>query len=154
MMKGRNLAGRALAVLVLCLVARPCDARMGRRGALVISRAWVRAPPNGVDAAAAYLTITNRGGRSDRLLRGVATGVSSIAAHSMTMAGGVMRMREMNSGLAIPPGAVVVLAPGRDHLMLMGLTTELKVGQHLRVMLIFAKAGAMKVDFPVRVTPP
>ena len=39
----------------------------------------------------------------------------------MKMDGNVMRMRELEKGLEIPPGATVELKPGGFHIMFMGL---------------------------------
>lgn len=60
-----------------------------------------------------------------------------------------MRMRELEGGLAIPPGATVALAPGGLHLMLMGLKTPLKQGEKVPVTLVFEKAGTIDVELAI-----
>ena len=39
----------------------------------------------------------------------------------MKMDGNIMRMRELEKGIEIPPGATVELKPGGFHIMFMGL---------------------------------
>jgi copper(I)-binding protein len=143
-----------LAALVGVLAAGPGLAQDGRVGSLRISGAWIRATPNAAPTAAAYLSVTNRGAVPDRLKGGAARGVRQIAPHSMSMAGGVMRMRALPGGLVIPPHATVALAPGGDHLMLIGLTHGFRPGMRVPIRLIFSHAGPVTVDFPVLATAP
>jgi copper(I)-binding protein len=72
----------------------------------------------------------------------------------MSMAGGVMRMRQAATGLAIAPRATLTLAPGGDHLMLVAPKPGLKIGDHVPVTLRFAHAGAVKTEFIVRADAP
>jgi copper(I)-binding protein len=67
----------------------------------------------------------------------------------MKMEGNVMRMREVEGGLAIPPGATVALAPGGFHLMMMGLKVPLKEGEKVPVTLVFQKAGSIDIELAV-----
>ncbi len=55
--------------------------------------------------------------------------------HEMTMQGDVMTMRAIES-LDLPPGKAVVLRPGGHHLMLMGLTQQLKPGDAVPLTLV------------------
>ncbi len=116
--------------------------------------AWIRAPPPGAATAAGYVTLTNHGVASDRLIGGQTRVAASVEAHRMSMAGGMMRMRPIPGGLAIGAGATVRLAPNGDHLMLTGLKAPLQPGQHVKVTLTFSRAGAVTVDFPVRTDAP
>jgi copper(I)-binding protein len=72
------------------------------------------------------------------------------------MEGNVMRMRERDGGLEIPPGATVTLAPGNLHLMMMGLKEPFKQGDKVPVTLVFEKAGKIDVELavvPIGATP-
>ncbi len=69
-----------------------------------IETPWLRATPGGAKVGAGYLRITNTGSEPDRL-----TGASMPLAgrgevHEMSMQNGVMHMRALPQGLAIPPG--------------------------------------------------
>ena len=69
--------------------------------------------------------------------------------HEMKMDGNVMRMREVEKGLEIPPGGTVTLAPGGFHLMFMGLKGPFKQGTQVPVTLVFEKAGSIDVELDV-----
>ncbi len=118
-----------------------------------IAAGWVRATPPGAPAGAAYLTLTNPGKTPDRLLGGSAPGVKRVEVHEMSVTGGVMRMRPLTEGLAIPAGGTVVLKPGGYHIMLIGLDRPLKAGDTLRLTLRFEKAGSVEAVLPIK-TPP
>ena len=141
-----RLAAIAAALLIAPALA---DARGHDAGPLSVDHAWVKAPPTAAPTAAGYLTVTNHGKTADRLLGGSSPGVQAVQPHSMSMAGGVMRMRALPDGWAIAPGATLTLAPGGDHLMLIGPKRPLRPGDRLPVTLRFARAGDLKVEFVV-----
>jgi copper(I)-binding protein len=65
------------------------------------------------------------------------------------MDGGVMKMRQLSSGLEIKPGETVELKPGGVHLMFVGLKQQLQQGGHVTATLEFEKAGKAAVDFSI-----
>ncbi len=150
-----NTARLGLAALAgaLLLAPRAAPAHAYDVGDLHIEHPWARTPPSGAPTAEAFLTVTNHGRTPDRLIGGVSPAVKAIEAHSMSMAGGVMRMRYLPDGFVIAPGATLTLAPGGDHLMLVGPRRALKAGERLPATLRFAHAGAVQVDFAVQDAP-
>ena len=68
----------------------------------------------------------------------------------MTMENDVMRMSELAEGLPLPAEQAVTLAPGGEHLMLVGLTAPLVAGQTVALSLGFEKSPAMTVQAEVR----
>ena len=118
-------------------------------GALKISAPWVRATPKGAPVGGGYLTITNTGTASDRLVGGASDISSRFEIHEMSMDNNVMRMRAMPKGLEIKPGETVEFKPGGYHLMFLGLKRPLVQGQHVKATLQFEKAGRVEVDFTV-----
>lgn len=144
----------AVALAGFALLAAPATARDVRAGALRLSGAWTRPTPPGAPAGAGYLTVTNAGTRPDRLIGGSSPAVDRIELHEMTMRAGVMRMRPLANGLALEPGRLVELAPGGYHLMLIGPKRSLTAGATVPVTLRFERAGAVRVRFDVRATPP
>lgn len=116
---------------------------------IVVKHPWSRATPGGAPIGAGYMTITNNGKTADRLLGGASTIAKRVEVHTMTMVKGVMRMRKLVDGLVIKPGQTVKLAPGGDHLMLIGLTKPIRKGQPFAATLNFAKAGKLTVSFKV-----
>ena len=125
------------------------DAPAYKVGNLTISAPWSRETPNAARVAAGYLRITNAGPQSDRLIGGSVPFAARVEVHEMTMADGVMRMRELASGLDIKPGETVVLKPGGLHLMFMDLNSPLKAGSAHKAQLQFQRAGAVEIEFQV-----
>jgi len=118
-------------------------------GPMHIAQPWARATPKGASSAAGYLTVTNGGTAPDRL-----TCVSSDAAaqcqiHTMSMEGGVMKMRPVEGGLEIPAGGTVTLKPGGLHVMLVNLKHPLEPGKMVELTLKFEKAGTLNVELPI-----
>ena len=128
--------------------ARPAAAPI-RAGSLLIENPWARATPSGAKVAGGYVRITNTGSEPDRLV-----GLSSAIAgrgevHEMSVTEGVMRMRPVDRGIEIKPGATVELKPGGFHLMFMDLRSGLKEGATVSGTLVFDKAGPVEVTFQV-----
>lgn len=104
-----------------------------------VANAWVRAPVAGQTTAAAYLELT-----ADRNLALVAAGspaAGRVEMHSMTMDGGVMRMRALPR-IDLPAGQTVRLGPGGTHLMLLELKQPLRAGDKLPLILSLQPSGA------------
>ncbi len=118
-------------------------------GALKIGHPWSRETAKGQSVGGGYMTITNDGKTPDRLTGGTADIAKQVQVHMMSMDGGVMRMRQLKDGLAIPAGGVVALKPGSFHLMFIGLKRPLAQGELVPVTLHFAKAGKVAVQFKV-----
>ena len=138
----RGLLGLALIAFANAALAAP--------SALHVHDAWVRPTPAGMDMSGGYLTLSNPGKGADRLISATSPDVAQITLHSTRIEGGVARMVEMKNGVALAPGATVSFAPGGDHLMFEGIRRPLKVGDRVRVILHFEKAGAVPVRFEVR----
>lgn len=145
---GRRGAAITAALAISGLVATAAAAAE-RVGDLVIETPWTRATPPAAAVAAGYLTITNTGDAPDRLLAGTAPFAGRVEIHEMAMDDGVMRMRELAGGLALPPGETVRLEPGGFHVMFMELSAPLEAGETVRATLRFEHAGAVDLAFPV-----
>ena len=61
-----------------------------------------------------------------------------------------MKMRPVDGGLEVKPGASVELKPGGYHIMFLGLKHGLKEGERFKAQLEFAKGGKTEVEFVVR----
>jgi len=136
-------------LLAALLLAQPSFARDYTLGALKIGQPWARATAPSAPAGGGFLTITNTGSTSDRLISARSTVSEMTQIHEMKMDGNVMRMRELEKGLEIPAGGTVTLAPGGFHLMFMGLKGPFKQGTQVPVTLVFEKAGAVDVELSV-----
>jgi copper(I)-binding protein len=118
-------------------------------GTLKLTAAWARATPKGATVGGGYFTITNTGSTADRLLGGISDVSSKFEIHEMSMDKGVMKMREITSGIEIQPGQTVRFEPSGYHVMFVGLKQPLKEGEHIKATLKFEKAGSAPVDFVV-----
>jgi copper(I)-binding protein len=145
------LAALALATLFVpsLLIPAVASAHDVTTGALTIHHPWARATAASARTGALYVTVTNNGTESDRLL-GVSTEVAAEChLHVSDMSGGVMTMR-MVEDLEIPAGGSVTLAPGGTHVMLMGLKAALQKGTTFPATLRFEKAGEVAVEVMVQ----
>jgi uncharacterized protein YcnI len=121
-----------------------------KAGSLTLEQPWSRATPGGAKVGGGYLRITNTGTAPDRLIGGSLPLASKVEVHEMRLEGDVMRMKPVEGGLEIKPGATVELKPGGLHLMFMDLKEPLKEGQILKGTLTFEKAGPIDVEYTVR----
>lgn len=135
------------AVAVLSASVAPAHEYHAR--SLTITHPWSRETAPGQDVGGGFMVVANTGATPDRLLGGSTPAAKSIEVHEMTMDGGVMRMRQVAGGLAVPAHGTLELKPGSYHLMLMGLKAPLKKGTRVPATLRFAHAGAVKVEFQV-----
>jgi copper(I)-binding protein len=129
-------------------------------GLLIATAAVAQEPTIRIDHAAShsmvpgakvgdgYLTITNRGSEPDRLVAASSNRAKTVQLHQMTMTNGIMTMRELKGGLAIPAGQTVTLEPNY-HLMFQNVEKPFKQGETIRAVLSFEKAGEITVDFAV-----
>ena len=118
-------------------------------GALKISKGWIKAMLPGQPVAGGYLTVENTGAEADRLVSVQSASSPDIEIHEMKIEDDVMKMRQLKDGMEIPAGGKIELKPGGFHLMFMGVTEPFKEGDVVKVVLSFAKAGDVEVEFPV-----
>ena len=136
---------RPLFVALAMLVMSGMNATAPASGIFSFSEMQLRATVASMPSSAAYLKITNNGVSDDRLIAAKAAIAQRVEIHSMEMDNGVMRMRAVDGGLAIAAGESVTLAPGGLHIMLMGLTTDLAPDTKHEIILVFEKAGDVKL---------
>ena len=152
-----NLAGKLIrqglaAILAFSgtqLLAVSVEAADADVGAIHITQPWARATPKGATTGAAYMTITNNGTVPDRVACVSSNASAQCQIHSMTMDGGVMKMRPVEGGLEIKPGETVALKPSSLHMMLLDLTHPLKQGDTVKATLKFEKSGTVDVECPI-----
>src|SRR5579863_5903692 len=99
----------AVSLFVAQFSAIPAVAADYDVGSMHISQPWARATPKGADNGAGYMTITNKGTTPDRVSCVSDDASAQCVIHSMTMEGGIMRMRPVAGGLEIKPGQTVTL---------------------------------------------
>jgi copper(I)-binding protein len=142
----RRLALAAL-VAVLALPALALDYKLG---AIEIGHPWSRATPPTAESGGGYLVLKNTGTTPDRLIAVKSPAADKVEIHEMKMDGNIMRMREVERGIEIPPGATVELKPGGFHVMFMGLKAPFAKEAKVPLTLVFEKAGSIDVDLMVQ----
>jgi periplasmic copper chaperone A len=133
----------------LALATIPAIAQEFKAGDITITKPWSRATPKGAEVAVGYLIIHNDGATPDKLLGGSADFAGNLEIHEMSMENGIMRMRELKSGLEIPAHGEVGLSPRGYHLMFTNLKRQLKKGESVKAALAFEHAGTIAVEFKV-----
>jgi len=139
-------------LLALLILAAACSPQTPPPGdaVITITDSWVRQPPPGASVAGAYLRLTNPGVHDDRLLAVETPAAERVEIHEMQTHAGMMQMRELEHGLALPAGETTHLAPGGLHLMLIAPKMELSIGEEVSMTLTFERAQAQTVVFQVR----
>src|SRR5262249_39138470 len=127
--------------LVLALATGSAAAHDYKLGDVTIDHPWSRATPKGAKVAGGYVKVTNAGAAADRLVGGTFAASRGVEIHEMSSDGGVMKMRQLKSGLEVKPGAY--------HLMFTDLTRPLTAGERVKGTLVFEKAGTVEVEYTV-----
>lgn len=126
---------RGLAAIALLSLALPALAQT------TVSDAWVRASVPHQPSTGAFMTLT---ASTDSKLVGVASPVAkTVQVHEMTMNGDVMGMKEVKA-VELPAGKPVSLDPNGYHVMLMGLTQQVKEGEKVPLTLTIEDAKGAK----------
>ncbi|MFM5953320.1 MAG: copper chaperone PCu(A)C [Novosphingobium sp.] len=135
---------------VVAIAAAPIAAANVRVGALSIDGAWSRETAPGQSVGGAFMAITNSGARADRLMSGSSPVAGEVQLHTMTMDGGVMRMRQVQGGVEVPAHGRLELKPGGFHVMFIGLKHALRQGERVPLTLRFQRAGQVTVQVHVQ----
>ena len=141
----------ALPALALALTTAASATPAAAAPKVVAADAWCRPAPSGALSGGCYVTLTAQA--DDRLVAVETTAADHGEIHTMSMDGGVMRMRKLTEGLALPAGKTVTLKPGADHIMVIAPKIALKEGVQVPLTLRFQNAAPVKVTAVVR-TPP
>jgi copper(I)-binding protein len=103
----------------------------------------------GGPTSAAYFVIVNQGSEADALI-GVSSSVASkTEMHETRIENDVAEMMPVPR-VDVPARARIEFKPGGYHVMLEGLTQDLKVGETIQLMLQFEKSGTITLDVPVQ----
>jgi copper(I)-binding protein len=119
-----------------------------------VEGAWARETPPAAKTGAVYFTVVNDGAAADRLVSVSTPAAERAEVHEMKTVNNVMRMRALKDGAPVPPKGRLALAPGGNHIMLMGLKSGLKSGGAVPLTLKFERAGEVKIVAPVAARAP
>ncbi len=132
-------------ILLATALSLPWAARA--QGTITLESPWTRAAGQGGQGAG-FVTIRNAGA-ADRLLSASTPAAGRTELHTMLRDGDIMRMRQVEA-IVVPAQGAVTLAPGGLHVMLIGLTRPLAVGESVPLTLVFERAGEVTVNLAVQ----
>jgi len=99
--------------------------------------------------SAVYFVIVNDTSEVDTLIGASSDAASQTTLHETRMNGDVAEMVPVNS-VDIPAHGRFEFKPGGYHVMLVGLTRDLKEGNTFKLSLKFEKNGTITLEVPVR----
>jgi copper(I)-binding protein len=139
-------------VLVLAACSPPSSSGSSEVAqGVVVTGAMCRPTPTGRQVTGCYLTLTAP--TTDTLVSVASSAAALAQIHEMRMESNMMMMRELEAGLPLPAGEAVSLAPGGNHIMLMGVTEPLEPGDTVPLTLTFATAAPVEVTASVAQPP-
>jgi copper(I)-binding protein len=118
-------------------------------GKIIIKDAWIQEGPPSQTITAAFMLIENHNPEEISLLSAVTDVARTVELHKMELEDGMMSMRKVAS-INIPAGGSVELKPGGYHLMVIGVSKELKEGTDVKVTLRFSSDIQKTVIVPVK----
>lgn len=146
-----TLRRSTLTIAVLAgLIATGTLAHGYKSGSLSIKHPWSRETSAGQSVGGGFMFVTNTSAKPDKLVSASTKVAREVQLHTMSMDGGIMRMRQVNGGIDVPAKGTLELKPGGYHLMFMGIKRPLKKDERFPVTLKFQNAGTLKVHFAVQ----
>lgn len=116
---------------------------------IAISDAWVKSAAEGMSAV--FGRLTNNSGSDITVVSATSKASSMIELHETVQNdAGEMIMRPIQGGFVVPAGGARELAPGGDHIMLMGLTGPLKAGEEVSFTLTLSDGSEFVFSAPVK----
>lgn len=119
-------------------------------GPVSVEDAYARSSGPGAISGAAFMVLVNAGETDDRMIAARADVAERVEIHThIEDPNGVMRMVEVEDGIAVAAGSTHALKRGGDHVMLMGLRAPLVDGESFPLTLVFEQAGEIVVDVTI-----
>lgn len=109
---------------------------------------WVKAVDEGMTAA--FGLLENSSDVEVTLVAALAAVSPVVELHEVVMNGGATVMQEKPGGIAIAPNGTHELAPGQDHIMMMGLSEALLPGDEVLIALEFSDGSSVDHVFTVK----
>lgn len=139
------LPAAALLMLAACNSGDP--APVPGAPTVTVADALCRPTPNGRRMTGCYMTLTASG--ADRLVSVESPHANIVQIHESRMESNMMMMQELRDGLPLAAGQAAVLAPGGNHLMLLGVKEPLVAGDTVALKLTFESAAPVEVTATV-----
>lgn len=130
-----------LVVLAFGFAALACHAEVA------VKNAWVRATVAAQKSTGAFAVLTST--ENAKLVAASSPIAKVVEVHLSEQKGGVMHMRAVDS-VALPAGKPVELKPGGHHVMLMGLTKPVAVGETVPIVFTIENAKGVRSKLEVK----
>lgn len=102
-----------------------------------VTDAWVRLPAVAGNPGAAYFELAG-GSVPDRLMSVSSPQAVRAEMHDTVMAGGMMKMAEIEGGVEVSAGGTLRFAPGGKHVMLFDVSPRASAGRTMPLAFTFA----------------
>lgn len=144
------LTAAALIALTGCATTpEPATETKSASEVTTIENGWVKAADSGMSAAFGELV---NNGTQDVTVVSATTEASKMVELHETVASdaGEMVMREKDDGFVIPSGKRLMLKPGGNHIMLMGIMKPIKAGEEVTFTLTFSDKSTLTFSVPAK----
>jgi len=138
-----------LLIIVIAAFAVLVAACSSGDAAVTVEDPWGRPSPTSTSNAAFYMQLDGAG-EDDVLVSATSPACGVVELHETQMSDGVMSMQHLPEGIPVPAGETVALEPGGLHVMCMGVTSPLTVGEMIEVGLEFENSGSMTIEAEIR----
>lgn len=127
----------------------PATSTTSAADSVTVADGWVKAAASGMSAA--FGEVKNSG-TEDVTIDSVTSAASSdVQLHETVLAdSGEMMMQQKDGGFVIPAGGSFVLAPGGNHIMLMGLVDPIMAGAEVTFTLTFSDGSSYDFTVPAK----
>ena len=132
-----------LLVALLLALPAPADAHSYKVGNVMVGHVW--AAPSTGSGTEAYVSLLNRAPQDDQL--------TSVLAPTAQASAFVSPTSQRIGAIDLAPNRPVVLKPGGYRILLAGLDRAVRVGDKIKLTLIFARAGQVQVEALVEAGP-
>ena len=136
-----------LLAMVMCMAGGPVWA-----GTFGIHAPTVRMVPPGQSVSAAFMILHNHGMKDRSVVAAYSDVADVVELHNHITEDGMMKMRRVDA-IVVPGHGEVVLQPGGFHMMLIGLTRSLEMGEKVAIELEFADGKRLSFEAPVQMAP-
>ena len=132
-----------LALLIALGLAGPVAAHSYKVGGIMVGHVWVKPTSNGETEA--FVVLLNKANAVDQL--------TAVFAPSAQKVGIFDAQNRRIGAVELSTNRPVSLKPGGVRIVLVGLDRPLRVGDRLKLTLVFAKAGQVAVEAMVEAGP-
>ena len=112
--------------------------------ALTVVDGWAKAAESGMTSA--FATLENHGASPVTVVSARSDAAATVELHRTVQDGsGGSSMQRADDGFTVPAGGSLELAPGGEHIMLMGLTGPIAPGDTVTIVLTLSDGGTVTV---------